>query len=81
MRNIRISFFEGQYMFNQKFDMIVDQVDFIFLRKLVFAELTAEIEQRIGENLNTVSHWVSFEELVDGLWVETKELFLQRIKI
>jgi hypothetical protein len=75
MKRIRISFFEGSHMFKQMFDIFYDQIDLEQIKKFVRTELNTVNLLRSG------NYWSMFEIWNEVEYEETKELFLQRIKI
>lgn len=75
MKRIRISLFNESYMFKQMFDIFYDQIDLEQIKKFVRTELnTANL-------LKSGNYWSMFEIWNEVEYEETKELFLQRIKI
>lgn len=72
MMDVRISLCEDSYQFNQIFEKFVD---FDTIVDLATSELIKASLYRKG------NYWASFSVLQDGKWIETPELFAQRIKI
>ena len=75
MKRIRISLFEGSYMFKQMFDIFYDQTDLEQIKKFVRTELNTTNLLRSG------NYWSMFEIWNEVEYEETTELFAQRIKI
>lgn len=76
MTTILISYCDGSYQFRDSaMDHFFDRQDFDKIKELVTDTLTSANLYRKGD------YWAMFRTWVDGKWVETPELFEERIKM
>ena len=76
MFTIRIDFFQNSRQINEpRIDCFFDQQDLDFIKRQIERELKSypKVQGKV--------YWASFSILQDGKYVETEEMFKQRIKI